>query len=441
MNRHKKQKNQAYTRLISKRVAYFGIAMFFLAGIAIPAIFPQHGDAALLSSRSLRLSSSAKGDISLDANGIDVCALTTFANPQGGCGAKAKHTVTFTMATSGATTGGIIIMYCTSPIFSATCTTPTSMTANNLTAVTVSGLNATSNFTIDTTTSNATLNGNAAVNTNGVCNGAGTTRENCVVMKRGSAQTETGTPAATIAYGGGTSDYIVNPIPAGNENYTFYARILVFSDITYQTLVDYGGLAASTAQQVDILAKVQEILRFSVGTTATAKVSNAACTPYNDTGALTLGDANDVLDPATAFADHSYFRINTNTVNGAVVAYSGETLVSGANDINEIGAAASSSTPGSEQFGLAIDTTGTDYEFVSLTAAAAYANGAGTITSGGTAQFAFADTSRTAPITIASSTGGITCDTGVVRYIANISTSTPAGIYRTTITYIATGTY
>lgn len=438
MTKNKRLKNRPYFRVIPSRLAYFSAAFLLIAGLAMPIIMPRQGRAGLVTSRSLKLSSSAKGDISVDSNGTAVPA------GEGGNGTKAKHTVTFTMDTNNATTGSIIIMYCTSPIFSATCTTPTSMTAANLTAVTVSGLNATSNFTIDTATSNATINSNAAVNTNGVCNGAGTTRDNCVAMKRGSAQAETGKPTATIAYGGGSTDYITNPIPAGNENYTFYARILVFSDLTYSTLVDYGGLAASTAQQVDILAKVQEILRFSVGTTSTAKVSNAACTAYSDTGALTLGDANDVLDPAVAYDDYSFFRINTNTVNGAVIYYSGDTLKSGANDINEIGSGGSTSTPGTEQFGLGINSTppggAQDYEFTDLTATAPYNAATGTL-SPAVASFAFEAASKTVPKQIASSAAGITCDTGNVRYLANISTSTPAGIYRTTITYIATGTY
>lgn len=435
-----------------RRSPFLVAATVLFSGLLLQAVVPMSADAALLSNRKLTLSSSAKGDISLDANGTDVCALTTFAAPQGGCGAKAKHTVNFTMATSGATTGAIIIMYCTSPIFQSTCDTPggdaasEKLSAENLTSVTVSGLNATSNFTIDTVTTNGTINSNPNIDANGQCNDgvAAGSRGNCVVMKRGSAQVETGTPAATIAYGGGTTDYIKNPVPDGNENYTFYARVLVLdgTDLSSANVVDYGGLAASTAQQVDILAKVQEILRFSVGTTQTAKVSNAACTPYNDTGALTLGETGtDVLSPNQAYDDFSWFRINTNTVNGTVVAYSGETLVSGTNDINEIGPAGDISRVGTEQFGLGIDSTGTDHEFVSLTAQAPYNAANGTITDLGTASFAFDDASMTAPITVATSTGGITCDTGAVRYIANISTSTPAGIYRTTITYIATGTY
>jgi len=365
----------------------------------------------------------------------------------GGNGMKAKHTVTFTMATSGATIGSITIMYCTSPIVQNTCTTPTGLDASNLTSVTVSGYTGGNpSFSLDTTTGNSSLSPAA----DGVCNGStSTTRENCVSMKRTSNAAETGTPSFTIAYGGGSSNYITNPTV---DNYSFYARILVFQSTSYTTLVDYGGLAAATAQQIDILAKVQEILNFSVGTTPTPLVGTS-CTPFNDDGSLVLGDVNSVLSTLQAFDNHSYFRINTNTVNGTKVYYSGDTLTSGSFDINAMpaqsGPTGTSSSPGSEQFGLAIDSDDTDpggnigagYSFTDMTSTAPYDHGQGTITNGGTGKFVFKTSSITAPEEIASSPAGIACDTGSVRYIANVSTSTPAGIYRTTLTFLALGTY
>ena len=109
------------------------------------------------------------------------------------------------------------------------------------------------------------------------------------------------------------------------------------------------------------------------------------------------------------------------------------------------------SQPGTEQFGLAIDQSDTDpngtpgdgdgYDFTDMTKTAPYHEGHGTITNLGTAKFAFQTSSTTTPVEIASSASGIACATGSVRYVANVSTSTPAGIYRTTITFIAVGTY
>jgi hypothetical protein len=342
-------------------------------------------------------------------------------------------------------------MYCTSPIFQATCTTPSGLTAQNITAATIGGsITGAGSFSLDTTTNNSAINSAIPAGT-GQCNGTLAVRENCVAVKAASGQAQTGSPTVTIAYGGGASDYITNPNGSdcsGNNNCQFYARVVVFSDIAYTTQVDFGGLAASTAQQVDITAKVQEALNFSVGTSVTAPSTN--CAPFTDSGALALGDVNGVLSIATAFGAHSYFRVNSNTLNGTVIYYSGDTLKSGANSITSVGTSAggTSSAVGSSQFGLAVDSSdtqsGSGYSFTDLatkTTPNNYSLGAGTITTGGTAKFQFDTASVTTPVAIATSTGGISCDTGSVRYLGNVSTSTPAGIYTTTITYIATGTY
>jgi hypothetical protein len=416
-----------------KRFAAFSAALLLFMGLFIPVFIPMRANAAILTTRSINLSSSAVGTVAVGAEGT------------GGNGQKAKHTVTFTMGTSGATVGSIVIMYCTSPVLQTTCTTPTGMTAQNLTAATVSGLNVAQGFTLDTTTSNASL----APSADGVCNGSGTTRVNCVAVKRATAAAETGTPAATIEYGGGASDYITNPTTA---NYSFYARILVFSDTAFTTRVDYGGVAASTAQQITVTAKVAERLEFSVGVGSPAgdpPAPSTNCVPLSDSGALTLGDANGVLSTAQAYDAHSYFRVNSNTTSGTKIYYSGDTLKNGSNVITAMppnAGAGTSSVPGTKQFGIAIDqddTAGGDgYSFTHLTkTVGAYDEGHGTITTGGTAKLAFETASITTPVEIATSTSGIACDTGSVRYIANVSTDTPAGIYTTTITYIATGTY
>ncbi len=457
-----------HLRIIITRFTALNAALLLVLGLAIPVfVSPQKARADnLLVSRSLNLASSAMGNINTDFHG-------TAVNPgEGGNGQKTKHTIKFTMATSGATVGSITIMYCTSPILQNTCTTPTGLDATHVGSVTVAATSgaiaggANGGFTLDAATTNNLLSPSA----NGLCkNLAGnsttdTERANCVALKRvGGALAETGAPGISITYGGGSSDYITNPIvsQANNlESYTFYARIQIFGTTSYTTLVDYGGTAASTAQQIDILTKVQEILNFSVGVLPLLN-SGTACTPLGsqtggDTGYIEIGDGNSVLSTLQAYQNHSYFRVNSNTVNGTKIYYSGYTLTSGSNKITAMGTpqpgpptTAASSSPGSKQFGLSIDSSDTQlqggqpagYSFVDMSATPPYGGGAGTITSGGTATFAFTEASITSPVEVANSTGGVACDTGSIRYIANVSTSTPAGIYTTTITYIATGTY
>lgn len=411
---------------LSKRTTAFLAAVLLFVGLSIPVVVPKQTHAAQLTQRSLQISSSANGTIG-----------TAGTEGQGGNGLKAKHTVTFTMATSGATVQSIVIMYCTSPIFQSTCTTPTGLDASHVTSATVSGLTGAGSFSLDTTTADSSLTPAA----DGVCNGGGSVRTNCVALSAASGQAQTSTPTAIITYGGASGSYVTNPT---TDNYSFYARILVFSDL-YTTVVDYGGTAASTAQQVDITAKVQEVLNFSVGTTVTSP-NGSTCTPFSDTGALALGDpTNGVLSSNQAYDAHSYFRVSTNTLHGTVIYYSGDTLKSGSNSITAIGTSNDVSRVGSNQFGLGLDSSdlqsGSGYSFTNLVADSPYNAGNGTITNLGTAKFAFDTGSTTTPVQIAHSTGGISCDTGSVRYLGNVSTSTPAGIYTTTITYIATGTY
>lgn len=436
---------------LSKRTTAFLAAILLLVGLSVPVLVPKQTQASQLTSRSLTISSSAIGSISTDVAGNAV------APGAGGNGAKALHTVKFTMASTGATIGSILIMYCTSPIFQSGCTTPGGLTAQNLTSVTVSGQTA-GTFTLDTTTPNSgggSINSNLPANT-GACNGATTVRINCVAIKAGTPAAQTGTPTLTIQYGGGASNYITNPdgsdCPGANDNCQFYARVIVFSDASYTTQVDFGGLAASTAQQVDITAKVQEELNFSVGTTYVAP--STTCAAFSDNGALALGDAHGVLSTSTAYTGLSYFRINSNTLHGTTVQYSGDTLKNGLNSITAVGTSPSgvNSAPGTDQFGLALENTANNvnanYSQLNIATAPNHYDygGTGTLTTRiapgpTTAAYQFDTGSVTTPVTLASSSGGISCDTGVVQYLGNVSTSTPAGIYTTTITYIATGSY
>jgi hypothetical protein len=71
-----------------------------------------------------------------------------------------------------------------------------------------------------------------------------------------------------------------------------------------------------------------------------------------------------------------------------------------------------------------------------------YGHGSGTITSGGSAKFAFDPMSDTVPAPIATEGSQVVdCVTGKMRYIANIAATTPAGIYTTKVNYIAAPQY
>lgn len=401
---------------------FLGALLILSSWVATDILFmTQTASAAMITSRKLQVSSSANGTINV-------------GNPGSGTnGQRAKHTFTFNLGSTGGTVGSIVIMYCDSPIpVGSSCTTPTGMTAQNVSAVTTTGSTYSGTLSLDTATANASL-----PTGQGVCNGAGTTRTNCIALTMAAPTAQTGTPTFTLAFGGGASDYVTNP---STDNQTFFARIAVYSTTSYGTLLDSGSVASSTAEQIDITAKVQEKLNFSVSGTHSA--AGAGCTALSGSGALNLGDVNGVLDSGTAYDALSYFRISTNALNGTAVQYSGDTLRSGSNSITAL-SSETLSTPGTSQFGLGLNTADANHSFTDLTADAGYDEANGNINPTVAAEFNFSTASLTTPVTIATSAVSTTigCDTGTVRYVGNISTTTPPGIYTTTITYIAVPTY
>jgi hypothetical protein len=369
-----------------------------------------------ITNRSLTVTSSANGTVTTDAAGNPMAA------GSGGNGAKTGESFSFILPQAG-NIGSVDFLYCTTPLPGTTCTAPTGLTAANvLSIVSQTGWTDTGGtvFVLNTVTAN----------------------ELKIYRLTPGDETNISTPV-TVSFGGTSASYITNPTA---DNTTFFVRITLYSDNNFTTTVDQGTVASSTATQVVVTARVQEELAFSVGTTLTAPGST--CTPFSDSGALNLGDSNGVLSPFVTYDAHSYFRVSTNAVNGLVIEYSGATLSSGPSSIAAIGTTPASSTPGAPQFGLAIDSSDTEggdgYSFTYLAASTVpvnYSLGNGTITSGGSAYFAFDTSSTSSPQLLASSPSIIECDTGSVRYIGNIAFTTPAGLYTTTITYIAIPTY
>lgn len=413
-------------RQFVRRFSLLTAALVLFGGwvVADVTILSPRAHAAMVTSRSLTLSSSAIGSVSTATPG------------DGGNGAKAKHTIQFNTASDTATIGSIALIYCDNPIPQTSCTSSTAATGDesNLTAATVSGL---VNFSLDTTTANPTITGY------GTCNGGGTTRSNCVLLKASGANTNVASgTTVTVEYGGNASDYVVNP----TNKTTFYVRIIAFSDTGYTTVVDNGSVASATTQQIDITAKVQETLNFSVGAPDGVvdpfPAPGTTCTPFSDDGALALGDTNGVLNFNTAYDAHSYFRVSTNANGGTIIYYSGDTLsnTTGSGSITSIGTTSTASVPGTEQFGLAIDTGDSNSSLSQISAATTYADGDGLLTDN-TTKFAHDTGSVTTPVEIASASAPVVCDTGSVRYLGNISTTTEPGIYTTKLTYIAVPTY
>lgn len=248
---------------------------------------------------------------------------------------------------------------------------------------------------------------------------------------------------------------VANPT---TTNASFYARILTFpndsgadSAATYTdtapgNATDAGGVAMSTAAQITVTAKVQERLLFCVYTTGAGN----NCTGKSGT-AVTLGDTNGVLDPSGPYVDkNAKYSITTNASGGAIVRLKGPTLTSGGNTITAIGDTAAASALGTEQFGLCnYESAGSGMTFTYATydgggncGTTTQSAGTGTTGGAGTATFGLdtTDTATTYGDPIATKPAG-DFSTATLAFIGNVSNTTEAGIYTTTLTFIATGTY
>lgn len=416
------------THLKRSSLLMIALSMFAAWVVTDTMLFMRTASASQITNRSLQISSATAG-----TNAV--------GNPgEGGNGQKARYTFTFTLPTSG-NVGSVLFQVCTTPLPGTTCTTPTGFTAANVASLTSTALSA---FSVNTST---TLTGSPynCDNTSGPAAG----RRNCIAISDSTPAGVTG--AVTVAFGGQASDYITNP---STENEEFFVRMTTYSDAAFTTVVDQGTVANAITQQIDITAKVQETLNFSVASSHNAP--NATCDALSGGGALSLGDGDGVLSFQQSYDAHSYFRVSTNANNGTLVYYSGDTLEYESNDIAAIGLGSTgagggtASATGTEQFGLALDLGNANTSFNQLAANDGtnisghlydYGDGSGTIASGGTAKFHYDTASVATPRPIAVADDPITCDTGSVRYLGNISTTTPPGIYTTTITYLALPTY
>ena len=293
---------------------------------------------------------------------------------------------------------------------------------------------------------------------------AASVKDNVIKISASSAVATNAADEVVVKFVADATHYIKNPTTetytSGNFQNTFFSHIVTYSDNAWTTKKDDGTVTSAITKSIGITARVQETLRFSVGTrdlkaletyggvTEDLPAVGATCDPLVGSNTLTMGDINGALSTTAAHDALSYFRVSTNAVNGTDINYAGKTLTSGSKTIAPSPTTGAVSTINTEQFGLGLVTSGDadwtinnsgTYSLV----APAYGAAVGTITGApsGTASFAFDPASNGKPVTIISFLDNIICDTGVVRYVGNIDGNTPAGIYRTSINYIAVPRY
>ena len=419
------------SKIKTKNLAWIPVIAFSLtivAGNIVPSIAGAYGQ---VQSRSIQMSSSCVSGGS-PCNGTGVNYFVSF------------------MPSSTATIGSIDINFCSNdPIIGDTCTAPTGFTSGSATTTTPTGF--------------STSTGSWGITYSST---------NLVYISNSTAQTPTGTSTAiTLTLGA-----VTNPSTLG----TFYARILTFDTATHGTaytngatpgtgILDAGGIALSTVNAITITAKVQESLTFCVYT-ATYDGGGGACSAATGT-TVTLGNTNGVLSSTQSYVDiQTKYDIATNASHGATVVFTGTPPTSGSNvlELNTNSAMCSSagtscsSTAGTSQFGLC--TWAANGTTANLTPVAPYSSancsttsqtagptGSGLSTGAGTAAFGF-DIANAANVSnhalnaygygseLATETAGAFAS-GQIAFIGNISSTNVAGIYTTTLTFIATGSY
>lgn len=417
---YKNQKaNQKETKMNklkgTKRAIYSFVALVLsLAGVwqaLLPSVTHAYG---LFTERTIQMSSSALAATSV------------------------SYQVSFKPATS-ATVKSVAVDFCqNSPIIGDSCTGTNTINMPTVASATVTTTTGPNNFSALTWTVSASGHTFKISNSTGVALTAGV--------------------AYTFTINALTNPTDNDTVTGGNQPGTFYARILSFpndsgsdSAATYTdtapgNATDAGGIALSTANQITITSKVQERLVFCVYTTGTGN----DCTSKSGS-AITLGDSNGVLDPSVAYVNTTAkYSISTNASGNAVVNVKGDTLTSGSNTITA-NASPTASTTGSEQFGLCTYESAAGSSSLSIanvydgdasgtTSTACTGVTAPSTTNSAAFTFDTSNTSTTYGQTIATKPAG-TFSTGNLNFIGNISNSTEAGIYTTTLTFIATGTY
>lgn len=378
----------------ARRAGWLLVVAAFALGI-VSTVWPNRTNAyGLISNRYIKLSSS------------EVSATNTI------------YSVGFNTQ-SGASVGSMVIRFCANnPIIGDTCTAPTGLNTNYASLGNPVSQVGVTNWVLQT--------------------GAGTSTANELLFTRASAAAISANTLITFDLGNGSTTGITNP---STTNTTFFARIMLFASNTASMppvanddnppasagSTDAGGVALSTANVLNVTAKVQEALTFCVYVGANCAAGGTA---------VNLGDSNNVLAATnTTYTDASpKFDLSSNALAGVIVRLKGDTLTSGAFTITPNGNAcvADSTTTSVEQFGVRVVTYGTGQ---SAPAAGRYDCLAGNH------MFDPTVTNTTYGDAFVRTTGATDISTTNFELAAKAANTTEAGVYTTKLQLIATATY
>ena len=286
--------------------------------------------------------------------------------------AETTYTVQFDLATAGEL-GAIVVEFCdNSPLPYTTCTN--GQVGDDVPCVAAdesAGSDGLCNTAVSLNQGSSTVG-----STNGECNAANSDLtlaapalgDRALEVSCTATETMSANDTITLVF-----DNVDNPDNTSNpdNNDSFYARIYTFDQINptgdpntdnpvdNTDGVDDGGIAMSTAEQLTITARVQEILEFCVGTNTSAP---ADCSSMAG-NAVDLG----VLDFAGihyAIADESEqgsVMVRTNAANGVVVDYFAEQDTTGTNHqgaLRVVGSSCDATDPSTSETDQCINSIG-----------------------------------------------------------------------------------
>ncbi len=218
-----------------------------------------------------------------------------------------------------------------------------------------------------------------------------------------------------------------------------FARMESDNYIIWGDVFSSGGSEDSSSANYHLQDTIGEAVVFSATSTSENYGTKAGFREMYPDQYLTFSivDADidlGILSSTATGVGSNKMIIATNASNGFIITVSGSTLSSGSNTIESIGASASASNIGTEQFGINLvensnPAIGADPSGISPIGSAA-------------SQYNFSNFfAFNSGDTIVSSISGINLTTFTVSYIANISSETESGNYTTTLVYSATASF
>lgn len=247
----------------------------------------------------------------------------------------------------------------------------------------------------------------------------------------------------------GTMSFTLTNITNPSGTGAFYARIYDYtanpddysSPTAPGTVADFGGIALSTANLVNITARVQEELTFCVSGTAFTGNGCAGMTSPN----ITIGHGSPtlILDSTAVDTTPAYIQTSTNAQAGVAIRMKNSNSCAGLSSdggatcgIPPAGAAPTTFAAGTADYGMDVAASTGGLGTVSPTAPYSTAG-----------QYAMDNTSAPDNVTttygsqIASCSGAVSNTDNTLTFAATASNTTPAGIYTAGMTLIATGTF